>query len=285
MSYSSLPMIETPPQPRRGCFLFTPLGCIFSSCIGMVACLCLVIVVPIVGVGTLIALLYTNSAVVTGNQSYRMESNETGRLEINDDNAKVNLIGSTGNLINIDYELKAYGFTDGSAQSNAEKTIVEIQRLSDGTITVTVDDSAVDFSVYELSLDITVPTEMQTLVINSDDDVNIRDVEADFVIDAGMGDVSLTDVRGSFDVRTSFVANINFSGELGLNSTNNFHTALGDITMTIQGKANMNYNISSGGDVTCPEPPGSSCSGRFGDGSSSLQVDSDSGDIIVTTSQ
>src|SRR5688500_18260937 len=106
---------------RSGCFLRSPMGCAVMGCAGLLLCGCLVILGPLVGFVSIVGLLLTNPASKTGSETFHIENVETARLEINHENATINITGGSADDIIVNYELTAYGWNESSAQNNLDE--------------------------------------------------------------------------------------------------------------------------------------------------------------------
>jgi hypothetical protein len=267
---------------RRGCFFFTPAGCILGGCLGIVFCVCFGMIGVVGGSTALVAMLMTNTATTSQTQTYPLD--QLGSLEIREDNATVTIRGAAVEEITITYKLTTHGLSDGMAQNNLKATHVIIDQQG-GNFSIRVDDSSAGFNIYDLDLTITVPYKLQNITIVNDEDVTISDVQANFELVNGFGDVQLQNVRGVFDVQVSAFSDIVFSGELFPNAQHQFIGSDGDIRMTLTGLLNVEYRAQADGrTVTCPSQTNVQvCSGRLGDATAKLTVSSKSGTIILLT--
>ncbi len=283
--YSALPTRDAT-RSGRGCVLLTVPGCIISSCLGLVALSCMVVLAPIIGLGALAAALATNSVSETGTQTLRLEPSDAGHLVVDNTNIDVSLRPGTSRDISLEYELTANGLTAGQAQDALDNLTVVLARDPNGDIRLDVQEGDYWLNIYSLDASLTVPPEMASVDIQRGDDVDIQGISADFMIDVLSHDVTLRDVSGSFEVRTSGLGDIVFEGDFAPNSRNIFESGSGDIRLTLPADANVEYTALTGGtgDVTCPRMVNrSDCRGRLGDGSALLSIESDSGDITLAT--
>lgn len=269
-------------SPSRGCFLLTPIGCIIMACMGAFACMCLLVVGPIIGLSALVAVLLTNKAQFQGVERIPLESTEVISLDFNDTNAEINITGTSQNEVVVDYVLTVYGFSDGNAQNKLQNTQVMVEKDPNGTINIWVDDAGVDFSFFDLTLNIAVPYQLNTISITNGKAVTIKDVEADMVIESS-SDITLSNVSGSFDVEASSFNDIIFTGTVAPSSSNRFNASTGNISVTFQGKVNLQYTANTNtGTLTCPDrSTTTSCSGRYGDGTAQVDIQTTSGNIQV----
>ncbi|MFP4322788.1 MAG: DUF4097 family beta strand repeat-containing protein [Anaerolineales bacterium] len=284
--YSAMPAQK--PSRQRGCFLFTVPGCIGMSCLSLVAVCCVVTLGPIVGFGTVAALLATNTASETGAESLRLEPNEGANLRVDNTNIDLTLRPSTGTArdISVEYELTANGFTSGSAQEALDNLTVVLQRTPDGMIELAVQEGDFWLTIYDLDATVTVPRTMDVIDIRQASDVQAEGVDGNYQIAAFSGDVILQDVRGSFDVVTTSFGDIQFNGDFLPNTDNRFETSSGDIRVSLPSTASVNYDAQTSGvgEANCPNVrQRDSCFGKLGDGTAQLTVRSDSGDITIAT--
>ncbi|NJL93882.1 MAG: DUF4097 domain-containing protein [Anaerolineae bacterium] len=285
MSYALPEMPVVTESRSRGCFLFSPLGCIFSAITGIVGCGCLAIVGPIVGLGALLALLFTTGQTRTGSERVPLEN--VMRLEVVDDVATVTLRSGPQNAVLVDYSLTAYGFSGANARANLANMRVVAERRSDGTIGVYLDDAAVDFSFYDLSLEITVPRNMERVFIEAGGDVRVEGVSADFEIFSDGDDLTLQDVEGRFVLQTDLFGGIVWSGSLAPDTQNRIETDSGDVRLTFLTRPDvaLTVNTRSGRVEGCPEQPAARlrCETMLGGGGAALDVDTGSGIIRLST--
>lgn len=278
--YSPLP---SPPKKQSGCFFLTPLGCIVGLCIGMFACTCILPAgLAAAGVG-FAALLFTNEATASGQDTLVLERPEATVLDLTEfSNSEIIIQGTTGNDITLNYTILAYGLRKEDAQNLADSVTVSLDQQANRITINTSDGGGETLSFYNTEFVLTVPFKLAEIILNPTSELSIKDVTARYTIDGGLTDINLTNVSGQFDVSAD-LGNITFSGDFSSGSTNRFETSLGNITMTLQEPLNLSYSASTNsGNFNCPNP---SCSGGFGDKTSSLNVITTSGDITIRTTR
>jgi hypothetical protein len=277
--------IPQPAKKKKGCFFFTPLGCVIGLVFSGFSCICLIPIIFLVGCGTFAALFYTNSVSRTGSETLVLENPTTTRLDLREfDLSAINIQGADGDEITINYEVTAYGLRKSDAENLLDNVSVALVRQPDNRITVDIEQTgSFGLSSHDVEFTLIVPPEMAEILLQPTSDVTIENVEANFVIQgSSFAEIRLTNVSGEFDVNTD-IGSIIFSGTFRSESNNHFRTDSGDITMTLQEPVSLIYTAQSGtGTEICPD---TACTGSYGDRTSRLDVTTDSGDINIRLAQ
>jgi|GEM_PF-6557966 len=246
------------------------------------------------------ALLLSNSATTSDTQTVSLAANDVRSITIDDANIGVTMRGSTEDTdtITFDIEYTANSYSEGTAESALSDITLNIQQDSTNGLTVTLENNAAWYVFAGADLEITVPAEMESVMIDSAETVMISNVTADFDIEVtGGADVTLNNVNGTFNVASTIsIGEISFRGNMAPNATHHFETRSGDIDITFLDTPSLAYTVNTGrdqqvananqfGDVECPDGATVSeffCSGQLGDGTGQLDVVSRSGDVTIT---
>jgi hypothetical protein len=256
--------------------------------LGAIAICCVLVVIFFVGTTTIIALIANSEVSKSDSQTFVLESAQVASLSIDDPDVQVTIVGGSGNQVVADYVLKTFALSKDEAQKNLDKTTVNIQRRSDGMIQIVVDSQDVSFlSYYRLELTLQVPQQLGTVIITSQEDITIENVQAAFDLSTDISaDVHLKNVSGSFEVSVVGLGEIQFTGTFAKGSANTFSSGSGDISLIVPDAPNIAYTLrtDSAGRAVCPGEQNETrqCAGTRGMGAVKLDVTSNGGDITLT---
>ena len=291
--------MTTTTSPKRS--NSTRIFLIIISVFMCIICLCCFLVIGATGgLAAVTAIFLSNSASKTETEAIRLEPSDTRRLIIDDSGLSVTIVaGENDSQITLESEITAYTYAESIAERSLNDISVNLQRDAATGVRVALEDNASGVVFSDADVTLTIPPEMDEIVIKTASDVEIRGVTANFDIDlTGSADVTLINVDGNFNVATkSSFGDISFRGRMNPNSSNRFETRSGDILIEFTESPNLVYSAQTGrsntsnsstssniGHVDCPQGATVaqySCSGRLGDATGILDVVSRNGDITI----